>query len=113
MNAPTTIAGPQCMRALKRANEVRLARAKLKRRIADGNISAAAVILNCPEELQGLPVAELLLSQHRWGSIRCRRLLTAVPLPETKTIGSMTERQRHALATLLEEPEPAAASPRY
>ena len=36
---------PQRLRALERANEVRLARAELKRRIATGEISAAQVIL--------------------------------------------------------------------
>ena len=36
MNATATIAcGPQYMRALERANEVRLARAELKRRVPD------------------------------------------------------------------------------
>ena len=32
---------------------------------------------------------------------RCRRVLATIPMNETKTIGSMTERQRHALATVL------------
>ena len=92
------------MRALQRANEVRLARAALKRRVAAGQLTAADVILNCPQELEGLAVAELLMSQRRWGHTRCRRILTAVPLSETKTIGSMTDRQRHALAAMLTAP---------
>src|SRR4029077_4222882 len=52
MNATATItpAGPQHMRALERANQVRLARAELKRRVADGEIDVAAVILDCPWE---------------------------------------------------------------
>ncbi len=46
MSTTTTVGGgPQCMRALQRANEVRLARAELKRRIAEGRVSAAEVIL--------------------------------------------------------------------
>ena len=50
MNATATIAsaGPQYMRALERANKVRLARAELKRRVALGEIGVAAVILDCP-----------------------------------------------------------------
>ena len=35
--------------ALERANEIRLARAVIKRRIALGEVSAAEVILQCPE----------------------------------------------------------------
>src|SRR3979490_2788009 len=42
--------GPQRLRALERANEVRLARAALKRRIAQGQVSAATVILDVPWE---------------------------------------------------------------
>ena len=40
---------PQRLRALERANEIRLARAVLKRRIAAGEVSAAEVILNPPQ----------------------------------------------------------------
>ncbi len=47
-------------------------------------------------------IADLLQSQHRWGKTRCRRFLSAIPMTETKTIGSMTDRQRDALATRLE-----------
>ena len=105
MNATTTVlAGPQCLRALQRANEVRLARADLKHRVAAGTISAAEVILSPSAEIAGMTVGELVMSQRHWGHSRCRRLLTAVPLSETKTVGSMTDRQRHALAALLAAP---------
>jgi hypothetical protein len=102
MNAAATIApAPQHLRALARANEVRLARAELKRQVADGEITAADVILECPWEAASMPVADLLTSQRRWGTTRCRKVLQSVPMSENKTVGSMTERQRHALALLL------------
>ena len=102
MNAAATIApAPQHLRALARANEVRLARAELKRQIAEGEISAAHVILECPWEAASMTVSDVLTSQRRWGSTRCRRILAAVPMPENKTVGSMTQRQREALAELL------------
>src|SRR3954465_1971788 len=103
MNAAATIApAPQHLRALARANEVRLARAELKRQVADGEISAAHVILECPWEAASMTVSDLLTSQRRWGSTRCRKLLASIPMSENKTVGSMTERQRKALGTLLE-----------
>ncbi|HWI73233.1 MAG TPA: hypothetical protein VNT55_14855 [Baekduia sp.] len=103
MNAAATIApAPQHLRALARANEVRLARAELKRQVADGEITAAHVILECPWEAASMTVSDLLTSQRRWGSTRCRKLLQSVPMSENKTVGSMTERQRQALAGLLE-----------
>ncbi|HEX4036293.1 MAG TPA: hypothetical protein VHX66_17780 [Solirubrobacteraceae bacterium] len=106
MNATVIARGPQHMRALARANEVRLARAELKRRVMEGETTAAAVILDSPWEVENMAVAELLMSQHRWGHTRARRFLSTIPISETKTIGSMTDRQRHALADLL-----AAQSP--
>jgi hypothetical protein len=97
--------GPQHLQALQRANAVRLARAELKRRVADGDITAADVILCSPWEAESMTVSDLLTSQRRWGSTRCRKLLQYLSIPENKTIGSMTDRQRRVLAALLSEPE--------
>jgi hypothetical protein len=103
MNATATVApaGPQYMRALERANKVRLARAEMKRRVAAGEVGVAEVILDCPWEAQSMAVADLLMSQRRWGQTRCRKFLAQVPMSEKKTIGSMTERQRRTLAAML------------
>ncbi len=103
MNATATIApaGPQHMRALERANKVRLARAELKRRVAGGEIDVAEVILECPWEADSMAVSDLLMSQRRWGQTRCRKFLAQIPMSEQKTVGSMTERQRRTLAAML------------
>ena len=103
MNATATMvpAGPQHMRALERANKVRLARAELKRGVAVGDVDVAEVILNCPWEAESMAVADLLMSQRRWGQTRCRKFLASIPMSENKTIGSMTERQRRTLAAML------------
>ena len=107
MNATATIAPahPQNMRALARANEVRLARAELKRGVAFGEIVVAEVIVDCPWEAQSMAVADLLMSQRRWGQTRCSKLLARLPMSEQKTVGSMTDRQRHALAAMLRSAE--------
>src|SRR4051794_16500363 len=68
-----TAPAPQHMRALQQANRVRLARAELKRQVMDGEISAADVVLECPWEAESMAIADLLMSQHRWGRTRCRR----------------------------------------
>ena len=103
MNATATMtpADAQHMRALQRANEVRLARAELKRSVSEGIINVAEVILTCPWEAESMAVADLLTSQRRWGQTRVRRFLATIPISENKTIGSMTERQRHQLARSL------------
>lgn len=94
-------AAPQHLRALERANRVRLARAALKRRIAAGELSAAEVVMASPWEAESMSISELLMSQRRWGRTRCRRILLSLGLPENKQIGTMTERQRTALAAML------------
>ncbi len=103
MNATATVApaGQQHMRALERANKVRLARAEMKRRVATGELDVAEVILECPWEAHSMAVADLLLSQRRWGQTRCRKFLAQLPMSEKKTVGSMTERQRRTLAAML------------
>ena len=89
------------MRALAQANRVRLARAELKRQVAEGEATVAGIVLARPWEAESMAIADLLMSQHRWGRTRCRRFLASIPMLETKTIGSMTDRQRHELARRL------------
>ena len=94
-------AEPQRLRALEHANAIRLARADLKRRIAEGEVSAAEVILECPDAARRWTVSELLLSQRRWGSTRCRKFLERNGVSEIKLIGALTDRQRRLLAAQL------------
>ena len=47
------------------------------------------------------PIGELLLSQRRWGSTRCRKFLVRNQISETKRVGTLTERQRRLLAQQL------------
>lgn len=101
MQTPRVTAEPQRLRALERANEVRLARAELKRRIAVGDTSAAEVILACPWQASSWSVGELLMSQRRWGHTRCQKFLNRNQIIENKPIGTLTERQRRVLASQL------------
>lgn len=115
MNATATIApghetgaAPQHLVALQRANEVRLARAELKRRIGAREITVGDVVLSTPWEAASMTVADLLMSQKRWGRTRCKKFLSGIPLTETKTVGSLTERQRHAVAQALDALTPSS-----
>ncbi|MBI5310702.1 MAG: hypothetical protein HZB14_06715 [Actinobacteria bacterium] len=93
--------GRQNMRALEHANRIRLARAELKRRIAKGDIAVADVLLEPTDEVAGMEIAELLTSQKRWGATRCSKFMESIGLHETKTVRSLTERQRSAVAEIL------------
>ena len=79
MGKPATIdAGQeQHLQALEYANRVRLARARMKRRVAAGELSAAEVILSCPWQAHSMSISDLLMSQKRWeghgaGGCLCR-----------------------------------------
>ncbi len=100
----------QHLRALEHANRVRLARAEMKRGIASGALDAADVILECPWQAHSMEISDLLMSQKRWGRARCRRLLMSIAVPENKQIGTLTERQRMALAAVLAAKREAATA---
>src|SRR3954464_3042333 len=92
----------QCMEALARANQVRLARAALKRDISGGRRSVTEVIGESPWEADSMSLSELLCSQRRWGRARSRKLLASAALGEGKKVGTLTERQRRILVGALE-----------
>jgi hypothetical protein len=101
MDATATAPAPQHIRALEQANRVRLARAELKRQVAEGDVTAADVVLSCPWEVDSMTIGDLLISQRRWGRTRCHRFLSPLRMSETKPIGTLTQRQREELAARL------------
>jgi hypothetical protein len=101
MGATAVGPAPQHMVALAQANRTRLARAELKRQVAEGEATVADVVMQVPWEAESMAIADLLICQHRWGRERSRRFLSQLRMSENKTIGSMTERQRRELATKL------------
>jgi hypothetical protein len=71
------------------------------------------VILESAWEAESMTVADLLMAQRRWGHTRCRTFLQRIPMSETKTVGSMTDRQRNAVAQLLAANESAGVTARH
>src|SRR4051812_50197944 len=97
-NSATDGAETQHLRALEYANRVRLARARMKRRIAAGELSATDVVLSCPWQAHSMSISDLLMSQKRWGRTRCRRVVVSLGGPENKQIGVLTGRPWRARA---------------
>lgn len=91
----------QCMDALAAANETRLNRADMKRKIKAGRLRVSTVIKNPPWYAESMHVHELLMTLPRFGRKRATVRLTRAELPMTKTVGSMTERQRNVLVSVL------------
>lgn len=93
----------QAMQALSTANTVRLDRSGIKRQIAAGETTVIEIINEPPSAVLTMTVADLLSAQHRWGTTRTRRLLAAIPLLESKRVGTLTARQRGVLIERLDE----------
>jgi hypothetical protein len=87
--------------ALGKANEVRVARARLKQRLREGGDRIEHVLAEPPECVATASVFDLLVAVPKIGPVRAGRLLTAARVRQTKTIGSLSERQRADLIRLL------------
>ena len=60
------------------------------------------VLVACPSHAATMSIGDLLTTQKWWGSERSRRLLVATGVSERTSISNLTERQRTAIAALLE-----------
>ena len=92
---------PQHVQALEQANNVRCGRAALKRSVAAGRTDVSEVLLAPPSIAATMALGDLLMSQKGWGRVRSGRFLRLAGLTEIKTLGNLTQRQRHSLAVLL------------
>lgn len=95
--------------ALALANDVRRERAELRRALARGSLSAAQLLLDPPACGAWVADRELLVSQRRWGQIKCRKFLAKNQIGESKKVGDLTERQRRLLVDQLELASPREA----
>jgi hypothetical protein len=91
----------QRMDALARANEVRSARAQLKRDLKAGRSSIQSLLLDPPEYLETAKVFDMLLAVPKYGRVKVNKMLLACRISPSKTIGGLSERQRGELVSLL------------
>jgi S13-like H2TH domain len=91
----------QRMDALARANEVRSARAQLKRDLKAGRCSIHSLLLDPPEYLETAKVFDMLLAVPKYGRVKVNKMLLACRISPSKTIGGLSERQRAELVSLL------------
>ena len=90
----------QRMRALRRANEIRSARAKLKRDLKAGKAQIERLLLDPPDYVLG----EGLRHDPRGAEVRrvkANKILTQCRISPSKTIGGLSERQRAELVQFL------------
>ncbi|MEA2438331.1 MAG: hypothetical protein QOF65_2887 [Thermoleophilaceae bacterium] len=91
----------QRMEALRRANAVRVERARLKRELKAGDVSAREVLTRPPEYLMTAKVFDVLLSLPKFGRVKATRCLNQCRISQSKTVGGLSERQRDELVALL------------
>ena len=89
------------MIALKRANEVRTARAKLKQELREGKLRIEQVLARPPAHVSTAQVLDLLVAVPKIGPVKATRLLNTAQVTPSKTVGGLTDRQRTRLIELL------------
>jgi hypothetical protein len=90
----------QRLRALAQANEVRTARAKLKRELASGKIELVQILADPPACVRTARIRDVLLVVPKIGSVRAGRILAQCRIAHSKTLGGLTDRQRGELINL-------------
>lgn len=89
------------MDALKRANEIRTARTKLKKDLKEGRRNIHEILLDPPDYVLTAKVFDILLAVPKYGRVKANRILNKVRISPSKTIGNLSERQRAELVSQL------------
>jgi hypothetical protein len=85
------------LRALRLANEIRSARAQLKKDLASGKIELAQILAQPPKCVRTARVRDVLLALPKIGSVKAGRILAGSGVAHSKTLCGLTERQRTEL----------------
>jgi len=87
--------------ALRQANQVRSARAKLKQDLRAGKVRLEQILATPADYLANAEVFDLLVAVPKIGPVKAGRLLTIARISPSKTLGELSERQRTCLVELL------------
>ena len=90
----------QRMDALRRANDIRVRRAQLKRDLKDGRVSVDAVLSNPPDYVETAKVFDILMAVPKFGRVKAARFLNQCRISQSKTVGGLSDRQRAELVGL-------------
>jgi hypothetical protein len=86
----------QQMKALERANLVRLAAADVKREVSSGILPLRDAVFD--ERAQSIVLRTLLMTPSRVGPVRVDRLLRRLEINGHKRVSDLTERQKGVVA---------------
>lgn len=88
--------------ALRRANEIRVQRAQLKKALKLGQVQIETVLRDPPSYVGTAKVFDMLLAVPKLGRVKATRFLNQCRISQSKTVGGLSERQRTELVELLE-----------
>src|SRR5437667_11449112 len=84
----------QRMDALKRANDVRVKRAKLKKDLKDGRVRIQTILGSPPEYVSTAKVVDILMAVPKFGRVKAARFLNMCRISQSKPAGGLSDRQR-------------------
>ena len=90
----------QRMEALKRANDIRVRRAQLKKDLKDGTVQIETILMDPPEYVSTAKVFDMLMAVPKFGRVKAARFLNQCRISQSKTVGGLSERQRAELIAL-------------
>src|SRR5262249_1299213 len=90
----------QRMEALKRANDIRVKRAQLKKDLKSGAVSIEQILREPPEFVSTAKVFDMLMPVPKFARAKAARLLHPCPDGQAKPAGGLSDRQRHELIGL-------------
>src|SRR2546423_7737841 len=90
----------QRMEALKRANDIRVRRAKLKKDLKDGAVQIEEILSDPPAYVETAKVFDMLMAVPKFGRVKAGRFLNQGRISQSKTVGGLSERQRAELVGL-------------
>jgi hypothetical protein len=88
------------MEALKRANDIRVKRAQLKKDLKSGTVSIEQILKEPPEFVYTAKVFDMLMAVPKFGRVKAQRLLNQCRISQSKTVGGLSDRQRQELIDL-------------
>jgi hypothetical protein len=91
----------QRMEALRRANDIRSQRAKLKRDLKSGQVTIQRIIATPPDYVLTAKVFDMLMAVPKYGKVKATKFLNHCRISQGKTMGGLSERQRNELLELL------------
>src|SRR5580765_6846595 len=85
----------QRMEALKRANDIRVKRAQLKKDLKSGSVSIEKILGEPPEYVSNAKMFDMLMAVPKFARVKAARLLKHCRISQSKTVGGLSYRQPH------------------